>query len=240
MTKSHCLPMARRSLPFAALLLSVALIGCKHNEFGRVEPNFDLVNPAERHPILVSQKPTTLSVGVPRGSQGLTPKARADVLSFAQHARAGDKGDSRMVVAAPSGSGNEIAAMNAVQEIRELLVDNGFTESTVTVEAYNADREVQPPVRVSYMRYVAEGPECGHWPTNLAWEPNNLPMPNLGCANQRNLAAMVVNPGDLLGPRAVTARASERRDVVWGKYQKGEQTASQKNEDSRVSTQGGN
>lgn len=239
MTKTDRNSPARRGLPFAIALLSISLIGCTHREFGRVEPNFDLVNPAERHPILVSQKPSTLAVPVARGSAGLTPKSRADVLSFAQRARAGDANDSRLVVAAPSGSGNEIAAMNAVQEIRELLVDNGFAESAVTVEAYHADGGGQPPVRLSYMRYVAEGPECGHWPTNLAWEPTNNPMPNLGCANQRNLAAMVVNPGDLLGPRAVTARPGERRDVVWDAYQKGMPTASQKNEDSRVSTRGG-
>ncbi len=45
--------------------------------------------------------------------------------------------------------------------------------------------EVQDaPVRVSYLRFVAEGPVCGAWPTNLAFEPNNLPYPNFGCANQ--------------------------------------------------------
>ena len=64
----------------------------------------------------------------------------------------------------------------------------------------------------------------------------NLPMANIGCANQRNLAAMIANPADLLGPRTATPRAGERRDVIWDKYQKGETTASAKNEDGRVST----
>lgn len=239
MTKRVNFAVARTTVPLAAALMSVTLIGCTHEHFGKVDPNFDLIHPAERHPILVSQKPSTLSVGVAKGSSGLSPKSRGDVLAFAQKYRAGDAGDSKLLVAAPSGSGNEIAAMHAVQEIRALLVDNGFAESSISVEAYNADHEAQPPVRVSYMRYVAEAPECGHWPTNLAWEPNNLPMPNMGCANQRNLAAMVQNPADLLGPRAMTARAGERRDVVWDRYVKGQNTASQKNEDGRVSTQGG-
>lgn len=236
MTKSTC-NSPSRLVPLAAVL-ALSIAGCTAGPFGRVEPNFDLVSPAERHPILVSQKPTTLSVSVARGSDGLTPKARADLLDFAHRYRTAATNDTRLVVAAPSGSGNEVAAISAVQEIRELLIDNGHAASAVTVESYPADREAHPPVRVSYMRYVAEGPECGHHPTNLAYEPNNLPMPNLGCANQRNLAAMIVNPGDLLGPRTMTARASERRDVVWDKYQKGQRTASEKNEDSRVSTQG--
>lgn len=54
----------------------------------------------------------------------------------------------------------------------------------------------------------------------------NVPYPNLGCANQRNLAVMVANPADLLGPRTETARSSERRDQVWGKYVKGAATGS--------------
>jgi pilus assembly protein CpaD len=220
----------------AAAVLSVSLIGCTHDDVMSQGPSFQLINPAERHPILVSQKPSTLSVPVPAGSSGLSPKARADVLNFAQRYRAGDAGDSRLVIQAPSGSGNEGAAMHAVQQVRGLLSDYGFADSSITVEAFDAGHESSPPLRVSYMRYVAEGPECGHWPVNVAHEPQNLPMANTGCANQRNLAAMIANPADLLGPRTVTARAGERRDVVWEKYQKGEQTASQKNEDGRVST----
>ena len=58
----------------------------------------------------------------------------------------------------------------------------------------------QRPIRLSYLRYVAEAPECGQWPTNLAEDYRNLPYPNLGCAQQHNLAAQIANPADLLGP----------------------------------------
>jgi pilus assembly protein CpaD len=223
-----------------AVMLSLTLIGCKHDEITTQQPAMNLVDPAQRHPILVSQKPANLSVQVPKGSSGLSPKARADVLEFAQRYRAGDAGDSRLIIMAPSGSSNEVAAMNAVQQIRGLLGDYGFSDSSISVEAFDAGHDAQPAVRVSYMRYVAEGPQCGNWPTNLAHEPHNLPAANIGCANQRNFAAMVSNPADLLGPRTVTARSGERRDVVWEKYQKGEQTASQKNADGTVSTRGSN
>ena len=231
---------ALRSVPAAiAAALSLSLAGCGHDEMTQKGPNFDLVEPAQRHPILVTQQPSNLTLPVRRGSSGLSPKERADVLDFAQHFRAGDAGDSRLVIQAPSGSGNEIAAMEAVQQVRALLADNGFADSSISVEAYDADHRGDAPVKVSYMRYVAEAPECGNWPTNVAYEPNNLPMPNLGCAAQRNFAAMVANPADLLGPRTVTPRSGERRDVVWEKYQKGETTASAKNEDGKTSTTGG-
>ncbi len=220
--------------------VAVSLAGCSQQELTTQGPTFSLVDPAQRHPILVSQKPANLTVHVPKGSSGLSPKARADVLEFANKSRSSDAGDSRLVILAPSGSANEIAAMHAVQQVRGLLSDSGYPDSSISVEAFDAGHEASPPVRVSYMRYVAEGPECGNWPTNLAHEPHNLPMSNIGCANQRNLASMIANPADLLGPRTVTPRSSERRDVVWDKYQKGETTASAKNDDSRVSTKGNN
>lgn len=233
-----CAPglVARSLRPVAAAVLTLSLMGCTHDEMTAQGPSFALIDPAQRHPILVSQKPTTLTVQVPSGSSGLSPKARAELLEFAQRFRAGDAGDSRLVISAPSGSGNEIAAMNAVSQIRGLLADYGYMDSSISVEAFESTAHSQPPLKVSYMRYVAEGPECGNWPVNVAYEPHNLPMANTGCANQRNFAAMVANPADLLGPRTMTPRPGERRDVVWDKYQKGDTTASAKNEDGKVNT----
>ena len=124
--------------------------------------------------------------------------------------------------------------MQAVGEIRTMLLDQGFAESAISVEAYSAEGAADPPIRVSYLRYVAEPPQCGDWSTNLAYEPTNLPYPNLGCAQQRNLAVMVANPADLLGPRSETARSSERRDQVWGKYVAGQPTGARKSVDERV------
>jgi len=228
---------ARRAASGSAILaIAAALAGCSHEEMARKTPNFDLVQPAQRHPILVSQQPSNLTLQVPKGSSGLSPRERADLLEFAQHYRASDAGDSRLVIQAPSGSGNEAAAMQAVQQVRALLADNGYSDSAISVEAYQADHRADAPVKVSYMRYVAEAPECGHWPTNVAYEPDNLPMADLGCSNQKNLAAMVANPADLVGPRTMTPRSSERRDVVWDKYQKGDITDSKKSQDGNVST----
>jgi pilus assembly protein CpaD len=220
----------------AALSLAViALAGC--GRLGeRPEPvaGWALVDSAHRHPILVSQEPETMNVRVSRGAQGLTPKQRADILDFAGRSRASDAGNSRLVISAPSGGANEVSSMYAVNQIRRILSDNGFAESSIAVEAYHDDTDRDPPVRVSYLRYVAQGPECGSWPTNLASERTNLPYPNFGCATQRNFAAMVANPGDLLGPRTETDRPGERRDAVWDKYVQGESTVSKKTEDEKV------
>jgi pilus assembly protein CpaD len=226
-----------RPLAFLSVaLVSGGLVGCGHAEMASQGPAFALVDPSQRHPILVSQKPTHMSVHVPRGSSGLSAKSKADVLAFSQRFRATDGGDARLIIQAPSGSGNEVAAMNAVQEVRALLSSSGFADSVIAVETFDAGHDANPPLKVSYMRYVAEGPECGTWPTNLAHEPNNLPMANIGCANQRNLASMIVNPADLLGPRTMSPASGERRDVIWDKWQKGDITTAKKSDDNKVAT----
>jgi pilus assembly protein CpaD len=220
----------------AACAIVSALAGCKTSEDPTRVAGWTLVDAAQRHPILVSQEPTTLPVRVRPGASGLTPAQRAQMLEFAVHYRATDAGDSRLVIAAPSGGANEVAAMYAVGEIRALLTDQGFGEAAISVEAYDAEGAHEPPIQVSYLRYVAQPPECGDWSTNLAYEPMNLPYPNFGCATQRNFGAQVANPADLLGPRSQTARSSERRDQTWQKYIKGEPTGTKRTLDDAVNT----
>jgi pilus assembly protein CpaD len=222
-----------------ASFVAVALAGCKHGEEGAQVAGWTLVDPTERHPILVSQQPQNLAVRVSRGSGGLAPQQRNELLAFARRWRAADAGNSRLVIAAPSGGANEIAAMRAVGEIRQLLSENGFAETAISVEAYSQEGDREPPIRISYLRYVAEGPQCGQWTTNLAWEPQNLPYPNLGCNTQKNLAAMVANPADLLGPRSETDRSGERRDVQWEKYLKGDTTGAKKSDEEKVKVSSG-
>lgn len=225
----------RRPLVLAALaLLATAAAGCRHDITGPQVAGWSMVDASQRHPITVSQEPQTMQVSVSSGSRGLGPRQRAEVLEFADRARVSDAGNSRLVIQAPGGAHNEIAAMHAVGEIRQILSDNGFAESSIAIEAYHAEGSPNPPVRISYLRYVAEAPTCGYWPTNLANQRDNGNYPNFGCAHQRNLAVMVANPGDLLGPRTESDRPGERRHATWDKYVKGESTGAKKSEDEKV------
>jgi len=230
--RSPCRAFAVKLLLVSAASLGIA--GCKTMDDPTRVAGWTLIDSSQRHPILVSQEPTTHVIRVGRGSSGLSSSQRAQLLNFADHYRVTDSGNSRLVVSVPSGGANEVSAMQAVGEIRSLLTDQGFGESSISVEAYSAEGAADPPIRVSYLRYVAEPPQCGDWSTNLAYEPTNLPYPNLGCSQQRNLAVMVANPADLLGPRSETARSGERRDQVWGKYVTGQPTGARKSIDERV------
>jgi len=217
----------------ALAALAAGVGGCKHDITTPQVAGWSMVDASQRHPIIVSQQPQTMEVRIAPGARGLSPRQRADVLEFADRSRAGDAGNSRLIIQAPGGSANETAAMYAVNEIRQIVGDMGFAEASIVIEAYHADSN-NAPVRVSYMRYVAEAPVCGYWPTNLAEQRDNGNYPNFGCANQHNLAVMVANPADLLGPRTESDRPGERRDVVWDKYTSGKPTGADKGEDEKV------
>lgn len=225
----------------AGLVAAVAasLGACKHLE----EENeghlagWTIIDSQQRHPIMVSQQPSKMTLRVTRDAHGLAPQQRAQLLDFFGRYRSQGSG-SRVVVAVPSGAPNEVAAMHGLAEVRSLARDAGFADSDLVVEPYHDERDNAPPIRVSFMRYTAEGPQCGNWSTNISRSGDNLPYPNFGCAQQRNLASMIANPADLLGPRAMDDRPSERRDATWEKYRKGEATGAQKGEDEKVKVKG--
>lgn len=217
-------------------LLALSLAGCKtlDDEPGGHVAGWTIVDATQRHPIMVSQQPSTLSVRIARGSQGLTPSQKGQIASFLEHYRVSDAGNSKLVLTVPSGSPNESAAVRAAGEIRQMVTAYGFSESNVAVEPYHEKRDASAPIRLSYLRYVAEGPQCGRWTTNLADDPRNLPYPNFGCAQQHNLAAQIANPADLLGPRTVEPADGERRAVVFDKYRQGRTTGADKSQDERI------
>jgi pilus assembly protein CpaD len=224
-----------RHLVNLAAVMSTALTAgaCIHDQ-GPMVAGWAVTDPAQRHPIMVSKEPTSLALRVPHGANGLSPQQRAQLIGFIDRFGARDAGNSRLFIRAPSGTANEAASMQAVGEIRELLGESGIDETSILVEASHDRTGRQPPIQISYMSYIAEAPECGHWGSNLAEDPVNVGVPNLGCATQANFAAMVANPADLLGPRNETPRASERRDVTWGKYIKGDSTVATKSGDERA------
>lgn len=237
MTKSTTPRVGRTTATMAATILTaMALGGCDHMIGDRPDQSAShvVLDPSQRHPILVSQQPHKMSLRVARGAAGLLPAQRASVIDFMTRYRATDAGNSKLVISVPSGSANEIAAMNAVADMRPILADQGFSESAISIEPYHAEGDPQPPVRVSYLRFAAEGPECGKWPANLAETTRNVNYENFGCAQQKNLAAMISNPADLLGPRTMTPASADRRDVTWGKYTTGQPSGATRSADDRV------
>ena len=247
MNRFQTTPMVPRSpartatVGAAATLVALLLAGCANGQDpGGHVAGWAMVQASQRHPIIVSEQPANHAVRVGRGSDGLSPHQRAGLSDFLSRYRGGDSGNGRLAIVVPTGSANEIAALKAVADMRDVARDMGLDDSRIAVSPYSAGGERDPAIRVSYTRYVAEAPDCGVWPTNIGDDSRNMPHPNLGCATQRNFAMQVANPADLLGPRTMTPTTAERRDARWEKFNKGESTISKKDQDERATTKSEN
>lgn len=210
----------------AVAFLAVALSGCytTRDKAAEAVPNDYRL----RHPIVIQEGDKTVELFIGRNRGGLTPTQRADVIAFAKTWKREAAGG--FVIEAPVGVPNERAAADTVPEVRSILATvSGAPPHAVAVAAYRPDAPVKlATIRIKYPRMVAEAGPCGLWPDDLGpsyANPGylmNKPFWNLGCANQRNLAAMVDNPADLVQPRGETSAFTARRTVVLDKYTKGE------------------
>jgi len=206
----------------AVLLVATSAGGCRQSP--RFEAPFTLANPNERHPIAVRQGEVTLDLAVHPGALGLNVSQRGQLNGFLRDYKS--QSSDRLLIRAPSRGANETAAMRAYDEVRRAMRSAGIDPAAVAIEPYFGGGDPAAPLRLSYLQFVAEAPDCPDWSENIARDPQNMPYPNMGCATQRNFAAMVANPEDLIHPRGETPRPGERRDTVWGKYVKGAVTGS--------------
>lgn len=183
----------------------------------------------KRHPITVKETDHTVEVFVGSNRGGLTASQRADVLAFAQTWRKEATGG--IIIDQPSGTPNQLAADAAVRETRSILAAAGVPPYAVVVRPYQPRNRIAiATVRLNYPRVAAEAGPCGLWPQDLGstyeiQHFENKPYWNLGCATQRNLAAMVDNPSDLVQPRGESPAYAGRRAIVLDKYRKGESTS---------------
>jgi pilus assembly protein CpaD len=117
-----------------------------------------------------------------------------------------------------------------LHEIQSILAASGVPPNTMMVRSYPANARTLATVRVTYPKITAQAGPCGVWPEDIG--PGfyrdyfeNQPSWNLGCATQRNLAAMVANPSDLVQPQVETPAYTMRRTFMVEKYRRGESPA---------------
>ena len=209
----------------AAAALALMLSGCyTPRDTTGIIPN----DYRQRHPIAIKEGERTVEILIGTNRGGLTPAQRADVLAFTQAWKKESTGG--IVVDLPSGTSNEAAAADALREIRSIFAATGVPTYGVNVRPYEpANRLALATIKLNYSKIVAKAGPCGLWPHDLGpsadpFYVSNKPYWNLGCATQRNLAAMVDNPADLMQPRGEAPASAGRRAVVMDKYRKGERT----------------
>ena len=201
-------------------LAAVLVAGSCSSPSGDEKMTFD--DPTANHPILVQPSAQSLKLNV--SPAGLAPADTAHFDDFVSGYQA--HGNGKIVISAPAG-----ALANAeVTWIADHINAMGVSRDQILV----ANRDAAPgdgQVELNYVSYQANTAPCGDWSENLAYTMDNKTASNLGCAVQHNIAAMVADPRDLMGPRPMGGADADRRATVITNYEKGAPTAATKTAD---------
>ena len=183
----------------------------------------------QRHPIVLKDAPRSVELFIGNRRSTLTSAQRAEVLAFAQNWRRESTGG--VMIDVPAGAPNERSSAGALQEVRSILVSAGVPpEAIATRPNQPGDPRKLAAMRLHYPKITADAGPCGLWPYDLGptyhrEHYENRQYYNFGCANQRNMAAMVENPADLVQPRSEIPSYTGRRTTVLEKHRKGESSA---------------
>jgi pilus assembly protein CpaD len=207
--------------------LSIALGACTHTDGETTASIPD--DYRQRHPIAIQEADQSVVIFVGHARGGLSASQRADVMGLAQtwlH-----EGTGAIHADLPVDTPNALAAADAFREIQALLTSAGVPPRGIVVHHYHPnDLRQLATIRLNYPKISAVAGPCGLWPEDLGPSIHdksyleNKQYYNFGCAYQRNMAAMVDNPSDLVQPRPETPAYTARRTEAFEKYRKGTTT----------------
>ncbi len=203
------------ALPALALVLSAAIgSGCASYDRNHYIAGATPEDYRTRHPIVVRQDETAEDIVVSPNARELSYRDRAVALSFASRFK--QSGAGQMAILIPTGSANEIAAKHVARQIVSVFAERGIAASRVSMQSYSAAGHGDAAtVRLVFAGIIAEVPsECGVWDDDILNTAENRNYNNFGCSTQKNLAAMVANPADLLAPRGESEIDATRRTNV--------------------------
>ena len=222
--------LVTRSLAVALIGASAALGACTHTSREAEITTGSLSHDyRQRHPIVIQEASRSTEIFVGSGRGGLTAAQRADVMALARTWTR--EGTGSLLIEVPVNTPNARAAADSLHEIQSIFSAAGSPARGVKIQRYTPpDPRQLATIRVSYPRIMADAGPCGLWPEDLGPSIKdkgyleNRQYHNFGCATQRNLAAMVDNPADLVQPRAETPAYQARRNIAFDRYRKGEPT----------------
>jgi pilus assembly protein CpaD len=183
-----------------------------------------------RHPIAIQEAERSVVVLVGHARGGLSATQRADIAGLARIWV--NEGTGAIDADVPVNTPNARAAQSAMAEIKALLAAGGVPAHAIRLHRYTPDDpRALATIRLSYPKMTAVAGPCGLWPDDIGPSVRdrsyyeNKSYYNFGCAYQRNMAAMVDNPSDLVQPRPETPAYTMRRTEAFEKYRKGTTTA---------------
>lgn len=210
------------------LIVGLMAAGCSVNksDLRIVNGPQDSYTAFQRHPIVVGETLTRMTIATPSSSFALSQIDRNRVQSFGRGYIG--QGNGTINIMTPTGTSNAAAAIGVAAEVSNSLNQIGVDFRAIRVVPYESDgNDTAPPVIVSYAQYTAQVGPCGDFSESFSNRPRNTATPNFGCAYQSNVAAMVANPRDFIEPHGIEASDAQRRQVILEKYRRGEGTAAE-------------
>jgi pilus assembly protein CpaD len=184
-------------------------------------------SPLDLNPIEVEKRTEFLEVPIDAYASELSSSDRARIQAFISGYT--KRGHGPLVLSLPQASSNPQLAVSAVAEARAIAWDMGVEYDEMSGAAHGTGSPVSEPMILAYQSYEAIAPHCPPKSTvDFSNIDSNNQLPTLGCSVRTNLAAMIVDPGDLLGNRPLDGSDLARREVILEKFRAGESTASER------------
>ncbi len=190
----------------AALLAALTVAACISSEVGAYP------EPPEPHARVVSV-PTTLSAALPLESGDFASPERHRLAAFLDAYRDGGRGPLKAAINAPDAT----AAARAETALRALAQRRGVVEDALVVTVIF---DGVPGLTLGYTDFVAVPPPCDP-EVVMSRNPTAKVSPNLGCALERSLTAVLAHPADYLSPAGEGPADGVRMDRVLELYRAG-------------------
>jgi pilus assembly protein CpaD len=184
-------------------------------------PGMVMADGAVNHPITVEPSYRSLKLDWAPQAGGLAPAEQVQFAAFISDYIA--HGNGSIAVSAPAVMGGQDASGWFAAHINSM----GVSRDRILIASHDAASGAMQ-VEVNYVSYQAHTDKCGDWSDNLANTLENSTPRNFGCSVQQNIAAMVADPRDLLGPRNLGPDDAARRAAVMGLYEQGKITSAEK------------
>lgn len=189
-----------------------------------------------RHPITLEKKQNSLEIPINLNDTSFDTIQEAKIKSFLY--QYDTQSESNLIITAPETGLKVSSARVALKNILSIAKDVGIKRKNIRIGTYKPLSSTVGGIRMNFEATTAEAPDCSNnWSENLADAYNNELSKGHGCSTRKNLAAMIVNPTDLVRMRTMGVGNSARRVNVFDKYILGQATtASRGSEETASST----
>lgn len=220
-------PMKQFSSLFAVAASLAVLGACASSMPTAVPADYMQGTALDRHDINVVKRTEFLEIPIVGQANELSDKDRLRIRDFVSVYT--KRGHGPLVLSLPQVSVNPQLAVSATAEARAIAWEMGVEYDEISGTAHGAGSSVSEPMILAFQVYEAIPPHCQQ-KSELDFSniDSNNHLPTLGCSVRTNLAAMIVDPGDLLGQRALGQADVLRREIILDKFREGTTTASER------------